>query len=415
MTDQALSGRNASLGVAPVMHRVRGARRPPPRSTILQRLRSGGLRGLVWQVAVLAVVALAATYAFSNLQEAIAARGMSTGFAFLDDRAGFTIGESLIPFSSQSTLGKAFIVGILNSIKVSIGSIVLATLIGVLLGIARVSPNLIVARLSSLYVEAFRNTPQLVQIAFWYTVVTLAPAARNAVQPLPGFFISNRGIQMPWLAGDAGLVIFALLATGLCAALAFYRWRRRPSLGRRMPASATVAISALLVILPPLVGWLLAGMPSTFEMPKLRGFNFVGGLALSAEFVALTLGLSLYIAAFVAEIVRSGIQSIAQGQLEAAQALGLSKRTVYLRIVLPQALRVMVPPLAAQYISLIKNSSLGIAIGYPELFNISNTVTTVTGRAVECTAIMMGCYLLISLVIGLLMNLYNRTVQLRER
>lgn len=392
----------------------RGVRpRPPPRS-LRERLGTGGVQTVLWQFALLVALFVIGLYLFGNLREALAARGMALGFSFLKQSAGFSIGESPIPFTPQSTFADAFLVGLLNALKVSIVGIAVATVLGCAIGIARNSSNVLLSRLAALYIELFRNTPQLVQIAFWYTLVTLAPAVRQAIQPLPGLFISNRGVQMPWLE-DGAVVISGLLAAGCIGAFVLHRFASRPSLKPRPPALLRRGLFVLLVFSPPLVGWLLLGMPSTVSVPELRGFNFTGGLALSAEFVALALGLSLYIASFIAEIVRSGIQSVPRGQIEAARSIGLSDVTLYFSIIIPQAGRVIVPPLSAQYISLMKNSSLGIAVGYPELFNISNTITTLTGRAVECTAVMMSVYLIISLAIGTVMNIVNRTVQLRER
>lgn len=407
-----------SLGVVEAGKPVpspRCARRNPPSRPWRDRLGSGSVRAALWQVAMLGGVLLGGAYLSGNLSDALTARGMSLSFDFLDEPAGFSIGESPIPFTPASTFADAFLVGVLNALKVFFVGITLATILGVALGIARNSSNALLSRLAGLYVEAFRNTPQLVQIAFWYTLVTLAPPVRQAIEPLPGLFVSNRGVQMPWLEGDAGLVISGLLVAGLIAAFGVRYRLSRPSLRPRLPAGARRAVFILLVIGPPLLGWLALGMPSTVSVPQVRGFNFAGGLALSAEFVALTLGLSLYIAAFIAEIVRSGLQSVSRGQIEAAQSIGLSSTTLYFSIIIPQAARVMIPPLSAQYISLMKNSSLGIAVGYPELFNISNTITTITGRAVECTTIMMSIYLLLSLLIGAVMGLFNKTVQLRER
>lgn len=414
MSDQAMNVRDLPLSQpTPASPETGRGRRPAPRRDLAQRLRAMGLWGIFYQVLVVAAVIALALYLFGNMQSTLAARGMSTGFGFLDNVAGFSIGESIIPFGSQATFADAFLVGILNSLRVSLISIVFATILGILLGVARLSPNLLLARLSGLYIEVFRNTPQLVQIAFWYTLVTLAPAARLAVEPVEGVYISNRGVYFPWPADGAAFIPFALFVIGCIAALLFHKRQSRPTLKPRMARSARLSISAALLIGLPVLGWLASGGQTQLSVPELRGFNFVGGMSMSPEFVALCLGLSLYIAAFIAEIVRAGIQSVPRGQIEAANSIGLGKRTLYGQVILPQALRVMVPPAAAQYVSLIKNSSLGIAIGYPELFTITNTATTITGRAIECTSIMMATYLLISFSVAIAMNLYNRAIQIR--
>ncbi len=388
-------------------------RRPAPRQNLTKRLQIMGLRSVVYQILVIAAIIAVAVYLFGNMQSTLASRGMSMGFGFLDDVAGFSIGESPIPFDADATYAYAFGVGILNALRVSIVSMVFATILGVSLGVARLSPNLLLARAAGSYVEVFRNTPQLVQIAFWYTLVTLAPAARLAIEPFEGAYISNRGVYIPWPADGAAIIPVSLFAIGCLGAYAFLRWQNRPTLSPRLPRPAHLAVIFALIIGLPALGWIAAGAQTELSVPELRGFNFVGGMSMSPEFVALCLGLSLYIAAFLAEIVRSGVQSVPRGQIEAAQSIGLGKFTLYRRVILPQALRVMVPPAAAQYVSLIKNSSLGIAIGYPELFTITNTATTLTGRAIECTSIMMAAYLLISFSVAIAMNLYNRTIQIR--
>jgi general L-amino acid transport system permease protein len=287
--------------------------------------------------------------------------------------------------------------------------------LGVLIGLGRLSSNWMVARLASSYVEVFRNTPQLVQISFWYLLVTRLPPPRQAWS-LDGFgFLSNRGLILTMPAYDPAWPLVAAAAIiGAAAAWLFARLAaaHRRTTGRRLPVPA---IAIALVAGLPAMTWLLAGGPIELDRPVLRGFNFHGGMTLPPEFIALFLGLSLYIAAFIAEIVRSGVQSVGRGQIEAARSIGLSGGDVQRWVILPQALRVIVPPAASQYVSLFKNSSLGVAIGYPELFNISNTVTTLSGHAIECVLIMAGIYLLISLVIAVLMNIYNQAVQIKER
>jgi general L-amino acid transport system permease protein len=365
-------------------------------------------------VILLAVLGIIA-WMVGNAQHALAKRGISTGFSFLSREAGFPISQSLIPYTTSDSFLRAFAVAILNTLSVSAAAVIFATLLGVLIGIGRLSSNWIVARLASAYVELFRNTPQLIQISFWYLLVTRLPSPRQAWS-LGGYgFLSNRGLVVAVPAPDAAWTWVALgLAAGVLGAWALARLaaaRRRRS-GTPLPV---LPIALALVVGLPLLAWFAAGAPTGLDLPALQGFNFRGGVTLQPEFIALLLGLSLYIAAFIAEIVRSGIQSVGRGQVEAARSVGLGPGDLYRWVILPQALRVIVPPAASQYVSLFKNSSLGVAIGYPELFNISNTVTTVSGHAIECVLIMASVYLLISLVIAVLMNLYNRAIQIRER
>lgn len=391
-------------------------RRPPRRAPITfgALWHSTGVRGLLYQGLLIALVVATAAYMIGNAQEAMQRRGISTGFGFLGQEAGFPIGEGLINFSPSDTYLRAYVAAVLNTLKVSVLSIIAATVIGTLLGIARLSSNWLIARLATVYVEVFRNTPQLVQIIFWYTLVTRFPAAREAWNPVEGVFLSNRGLVFPWPAAEAFAWMLLAFVAGVVGAYALARWadQRRRRTGRVIPVFRW---ASALIIGPPALTWLAAGAPTALEMPSLQGFNFEGGRTLSPEFLALLLGLSLYIAAFIAEIVRSGIQSVGRGQIEAARAIGLRRGEIYRKVVLPQALRVIVPPAAAQYVSLTKNSSLGVAIGYPELFNVNNTIITLSGNTVEAIAIMMAVYLSIAFSIALLMNWYNRLVQIKER
>jgi general L-amino acid transport system permease protein len=289
-------------------------------------------------------------------------------------------------------------------------------MIGIFVGVALLSSNALIRIVASAYIELFRNTPQLLQLIFWYALVTRLPGPRQAVSLGDVAFVSNRGLVFPWPSATdvLGWVIAAFLAACIIW-LVFRGWAagcyRRT--GEDAPRLRRAALAML--ILAPAAVWLFGGAPSDFSVPQLQGFNFRGGMAISPEFLVMLLALSLYIGAFIAEIVRSGIRSVPRGQLEAARAIGLRPRHIYSRIVLPQALRVMIPPATAQYVSLIKNSSLGVAIGYPELFNINNSIITLSGRAVEAIGMMMAVYLSISLTVALLMNLYNRHVQIVER
>jgi general L-amino acid transport system permease protein len=396
---------------------LRRRRPPPPRPPLSfdGLWHNASVRGLLYQAVILLAVLGVIAWMVGNAQHALAKRGISTGFAFLSREAGFPISQSLIPYTTSDSFLRAFAVAILNTLSVSAAAVIFATLLGVLIGIGRLSSNWIVARLASAYVELFRNTPQLIQISFWYLLVTRLPSPRQAWS-LGGYgFLSNRGLVVAVPAPDPAWTWVALgLAAGVLGAWALARLaaaRRRRS-GTPLPV---LPIALALVVGLPLLAWFAAGAPTGLDLPALQGFNFSGGVTLQPEFIALLLGLSLYIAAFIAEIVRSGIQSVGRGQVEAARSVGLGPGDLYRWVILPQALRVIVPPAASQYVSLFKNSSLGVAIGYPELFNISNTVTTVSGHAIECVLIMASVYLLISLVIAVLMNLYNRAIQIRER
>lgn len=399
-------------------HRGRGRRPPPPRRPTVSLdgiWHNLGFRALLYQAILIVAVVLLIAYLAGNAQVAMAKRGISTGFDFLLREAGFPIGEGLVNFRPTDSFLKAFVAALVNTLTVSAASVVAATLLGLVIGLARLSPNWLVARIAAAYVEIFRNTPQLVQISFWYLLVTNLPQPRQAFDLAGIGFLSNRGLvtAVPVSHPAHAWMLAALVAACIGAWLLGYLAERRlRQTGRRRRVWPwQLAILAGL----PLGVWLLFGTPMQMSVPQMRGFNFTGGVTVSPEFIALFLGLSLYIAAFIAEIVRSGIQSIGRGQIEAGRSIGLSNADIQQRIVLPQAMRVMVPPLASQYVSLTKNSSLGTAIGYPELFNITNTAITLSGHTIECMFLMACCYLLLSFSIAAVMNIYNRAVQIRER
>jgi len=395
--------------------------RRPPRPPARQRLswknawHDLGVRSWVYQAVVLISVIGIGFFLISNAQEALSKQGISTGFSFLSDDAGFEIGERSIAFKSTDSFLRAYGVAVLNTLKVSIASIVFATLIGTVIGVARLSSNMLWRKFASLYVEVFRNTPQLVQLIFWYVLITRLPHPRQAISIGDIAFLSNRGFSMPWMKDEIApwLMLAALLAGGILLWLALRSAdRRRKRSGKKQPAFIAAGLA---LAVAPLVAAAVWGPSYEFTMPQLKGFNFQGGATVSPEFLALLLGLSLYIGAFIAEIVRSGIQSVSAGQVEAAQTVGLRPFAIYRRIIFPQALRVMVPPAAGQYVSIIKNSSLGVAVGYPELFNVNNTIVTLSGHTVEAIAIMMSIYLAMSFGIAIIMNLYNHKVQIKER
>jgi general L-amino acid transport system permease protein len=387
-------------------------RRPPPK---LGLEHTGGLRALLYQVALIAVTIAVLAFMAMNAQEALHRRGVTTGFAFLSREAGFPIGEGLLPYQPTDSYLQAFAAAIVNTLTVSAASIVGATLLGLLIGFGRLSSNWFISRFCAIYVELFRNTPQLVQLSFWYLLMTQAPGPRQAWSAGNAVFFSNRGLifAAPVLDGDSLGVALALLAG--CAA-AFFLARRRRIMGE-LTGRLTRArwLLAALILAPPLAAWVILQPSVEWSVPALTGFNFEGGVAITPEFLVLFLGLGLYIAAFIAEIVRSGVQAVGRGQIEAAKSIGMRPGQIRRKIILPQALRVMIPPAASQYISLTKNSSLGVAIGYPELFSITNTAITLSGQTIECMALMATTYLLISLAIGWLMNVANAAIQVEER
>jgi general L-amino acid transport system permease protein len=373
-------------------------------------------RGIVYQVLVVGIIALGLAYFISNVVTNLERQRIASGFGFLDREAGFAIGESLIPYSASDTYGRAFLVGLLNTFRVGILGILLATILGVVIGVARLSSNWLVAKLAAVYVEVMRNLPLLLQLFIWYGVLTLSlPGPRQALTPVEGVFVSNRGLRFAVPAEDP--VYFWMLVAFLAAIVASfgvsrYAKRRQHLTGQQTPVGRIV-LSLLLGL--PFVVWLLGGAPTAMDVPELRGFNFVGGVNLSPEFAALLLGLSTYTAAFIAEIVRAGILAVPHGQKEAAAALGLSPGRTLRLVVLPQALRIIVPPTTSQYLNLFKNSSLAVAIGYPDLVSIGNTTLNQTGQAIEAISIFMAVYLFISLTISLFMNWYNRVIALKER
>ena len=372
--------------------------------------------GIVAQVAVVLAVAIGAAYLVNNLTTAMAERGLSFGFDFLSRRAGFEIGESPVPYSATDTYGDAFIVGLLNTLFVSVVGIVLATVLGVIIGVARLSPNWLVSHVAAGYVEAIRNTPLLVQLFLIYFAVLLQlPPVRDTLA-LPGFiFLNQRGLFVPGpQLGHTFGTWLAILGAGLVIAVAArVVSARREAAGHHAHRLGLVGL--LVFIGLAVAGWIVVGgAPMTFDLPVRSRFNFSGGLALSTSFTALLAGLVIYTAAFIAEVVRGGIQAVRRGQLEAARALGLSEGDTLRLVVFPQALRVIVPPLTSQYLNLAKNSSLAIAVGYPDLFKVGTTMANQTGQPVPVIALVMGTYLSISLATSLVMNLYNRRVQVLE-
>jgi general L-amino acid transport system permease protein len=375
------------------------------------------LRGWVFQILAVILVVAGGWYLFDNAQTNLEHRGITSGFGFLDNSAGFGISQHLIDYTEADTYGRVFFVGLLNTLLVSVVGIVLATLLGFVLGVARLSPNWLIRKLATVYIETFRNIPPLLQIFFWYfAVLGPLPGPRQSISFGELFFVNNRGLQMPAPMASEAFWPFALSVL-LALAGIFFLWRwakaRRHATGRGFPVGWSSL--ALIVVLPGL-SMLVAGLPLHWDVPVLQGFNFRGGWVMVPELVSIVLALSIYTAAFIGETVRAGIQSVSHGQTEAASSLGLRPGQLLHLVIIPQAMRVIIPPLTSQYLNLAKNSSLAAGIGYPDMVSLfSGTVLNQTGQAIETMAITMSVYLAISISISLLMNAYNKRIALIER
>ena len=367
------------------------------------------------QIAFVLVLAAFAGFLFANLSTAMRQRGLVAGFDYLRLESGFEIGEGLIPYRPSDTYGRAYIVGLLNTLSVSVIGIILSTILGVIVGVARLSTNWLINRIAAVYIEIIRNTPLLVQLVFIYFGLFFQLPPVNQTIELPGnIFANQRGLFVPRpIVSPTFLPWLALMAAGIVAAVVIWK------LVTRVFKSSTLGTwlaTIVVLILVPTLGWMLLGAPPlTFEVPIRERFNFRGGLTLTPEFSALLTGLVLYTAGFIAEVVRGGIQAVGRGQIEAANAIGLSPMQILRLVIFPQAMRVIVPPLTSQYLNLAKNSSLAIAIGFPDLFAVNQTIANQTGQPVPAIALMMGTYLFMSLFTSLLMNIYNRSVQILER
>ncbi|WLI77347.1 ABC transporter permease subunit [Kosakonia sp. H02] len=383
-------------------------------SAVFRFFGSKTVRGWSYQL-LLALLLIGFSYwLYSNVVDNLRAQRIATGFGFLQQSAQFAIGETLIEYTPRDTYARAVLVGLLNTLYVTLCGIVLATVLGFMVGIGRVSKNWLLAKVCVTYVELLRNVPVILQVIFWSVVIRNLPSPRGAIE-LPGGFLTNRGLTFTVPAADSGwlwTLVALLVAFVLSALLSRLARRLRELHGKLLPVGR---LRLALIIALPLLVWLVCGAPHALNHPELRGFNFKGGFTISPEFTALLLGIALYSSSFIAEIVRAGIQSVPKGQLEAARALSFSPWHVMRHVIIPQAMRVMVPPLASQYVSLAKNSSIAVVVGYPELANISNTLMNQTGQALEAIAIMMVVYLIISGTTSLLMNLFNRYVAIKER
>ncbi|KQT86293.1 amino acid ABC transporter permease [Aurantimonas sp. Leaf443] len=374
------------------------------------------VRGIVVQVLIVALLAGFTWWIVGNTARNLQQANIASGFGFLESRSGFDIAQTAIPYSSNDTYGRAILVGIVNTLIIAGCGVVVATIVGFLVGIGRLSRNFLVRSLATLYVETFRNIPPLLVILFWYFGVLSVLSGPRGVEPNPlGVYLTNRGLQIPGLIFDPiAWTTLAAFAVGIVATLVVARRNRASQLktGERKPLLWTAL--GLILGLPILV-FLVTGVPATLEFPAATRFNLVGGLQIKPEFLALLLALAVYTAAFIAEIVRAGILSVSKGQTEAASAVGLTRNQTLRLVVVPQAFRVIIPPLTSQYLNLTKNSSLGLAIGYPDLVAVGSTVLNQSGQSVEVVAIWMIVYLTISLSVSILMNWFNSKMALVER
>lgn len=374
-------------------------------------------RALFFQILLIIGLGVFLIYIVNNTLANMESRGISTGFDFLSGRAGFDILQSLIPFSADSTYGRTFIVGLLNTVLITVLGIILATVMGFLIGVARLSKNWLISKLATIYIETFRNIPLLIQIFFWYFVVLRSmPSAKESLSLADSFFLNVRGLYAPYPVGGENFS-FTLIAgaIGIIAAILMRSWakKRQFNTGKPFPIFWT---GLGLIILIPLSVFVLTGSPLSWDIPELQRFNFQGGTRIIPELLALLIAISIYTAAFIAEIVRSGILAVSHGQTEAALSVGLTPSQSLRLVVIPQAMRVIIPPMTSQYLNLAKNSSLATAIGYPDIVSVfMGTTLNQTGQAVEIIAMTMAVYLTLSLTISVFMNWYNAKMALVER
>jgi general L-amino acid transport system permease protein len=387
-----------------------------PRPAKASLLYDPRIRSIFFQVVIVLLLVFGVWWIVDNTIENLRRSNISTGFGFLRGRSGFDISDRLIEYSSDSSYGDALIVGILNTIMIAITGIVAATIIGFLVGIGRLSNNWLIRKISTVYVELFRNIPPLLVILFWYQgVLALLPAVRESYALPFGSFLNVRGFYFPrFVWGEGAWLVLAGLVVGIALSLfvANRAKARQMATGQQFPVFLT---SLVLIIGMPLLGFLLGGMPLSFDLPQKGAFNLTGGLNVKPEFLSLFLALSFYTASFIAEIVRAGIRGVSHGQTEAASALGLRSGQSLRLVVVPQALRIIIPPLTSQYLNLTKNSSLAVAIGYPDLYAIGGTILNQTGQAIEVVVVFMVVYLSLSLFTSLLMNWFNSKMALKER
>jgi len=378
--------------------------------------RSQAFRGIIYQLIAIAALLFAVWWLASNTLENMRVRHIQSGFGFLNQPAGFDIGESIVNYESSDPYWKAFLVGLTNTLRVAIIGIICTTILGTLIGIGRLSKNFLLRGICTWYVELFRNIPVLIQLLMWYFILTtLLPPVSEALHLGPGLYVSKSGLSFPIPVWGLGQGLAAIgFVIGIVVSWLYRRWARASFEKTGVPKPTFWPTLAIIVGLA-LLGWVLGGAPTALEIPEKTDMNVSGGGAVTPEFLAVVIGLTIYTAAFVAEIVRSGIQAVPWGQTEAGSALGLSRGQQLKLVLLPQAMRVIIPPMTNQYLNLTKNSSLAVAIGYPDLVSISNTTLNQTGRAVECIAIIMLVYLTLSLTTAALMNWYNSRAAIKER
>jgi len=389
------------------------------RPTVKRDFSFGNPTVRAWLYQIIAIVAVLAVvgYLVHNTVINLANRGITSGFGFLERNAGFGIVQHLIDYTEGDTYARVFMVGLTNTLLVSALCIVFASILGFTVGLARLSENWLLRKLSTIYIETFRNIPPLLQIFFWYfAVLRNLPGPRQALNAFDLAFVSNRGLYIPWPEYASGTWPFLIaLALAILGSVALFRFNRKHQLKTGQLRRTWPAAAGLIVLLP-LIAHTLFGAATHWDVPELRGFNFRGGFVMIPELAALTVALSVYTSSFIAEVIRSGIQSVPHGQNEAARSLGLPNPVTMRQVIIPQAMRVIIPPLTSQYLNIVKNSSLAAAIGYPDMVSLfAGTVLNQTGQAIETIAITMAVYLIISLLISLLMNLYNRKIALVER
>ena len=375
------------------------------------------VRSILFQLFFIGLLVFFISNIVTNTTNNLEQRGITTGFDFLSQEAGFGIIQSLVEYDETHTFGKTFIVGLLNTALVAVLGVVLSTVVGFLVGIGRLSSNWLIARLSTVYIEIFRNIPVLLQILFWYiAVLQVLPSPRQSLSLGESIFLNLRGLYIPApVFGEGSGIVLGALVAAIIAAFGLSRWakQRQVKTGEVFPA---FRVGLGLIVVLPILAWAVAGQPISLEMPVLKGFNFRGGITVMPELIALLLGLAFYTASYIAENVRAGIEAINKGQREASGALGLSEGQTMRLVIIPQAMRVVIPPLATNYMNLIKNSSLATAIGYPELVNVfMGTTLNQTGQAIEIIAMTMAVYLTMNLLVSLFMNWFNNRMALVER
>ena len=374
------------------------------------------VRGYIYQIVLIGVLVYLIWEIVQNTSHNLEKQNIASGFGFLDNTAGFLPNQSLIDLSATSTYAQALLAGLLNTLLIAVIGVFFATIVGFLVGIARLSKNWVISKMATVYIETVRNVPLLLQLFFWYfAVLRTVPHPKQSLDFGGGFFLNNRGFFMPQPVFGEGssLILYALIAA-ILGIIILSRWAKNRQLatGERFPVF-TNSIAILIGL--PLLAYFVAGMPITYDLPALKGFNFTGGMKVIPEFVGLLLALTIYTGAFIAEIVRAGILAVSHGQTEAASALGLRPGPTLRLIIVPQAMRVIIPPLTSQYLNLTKNSSLAVAIAYPDIVSVGGTVLNQTGQAIEVIGIWMLVYLSLSLITSMLMNWYNRSIALVER